>query len=165
MDALECLRTRRSIRRYADKPIPKEILAEIVDIARLAPTANNRQPWDFVVVTDRQVLKTLGETADWGKHIAEAAACVAIVVQPGTWAREDGANAATYLALAARAHGIGSCWVAGDPSPFAPKVKELLGIPQGQHLTCLMPLGYPAEEPHPDKRPLGSVIHWEKYHG
>ena len=164
MVALECLRTRRAVRKYSQETLAREILEDVIDVARLAPSANNRQAWDFIVVTDRQKLQALAEAADWGRHIAEAAACVAVVVQPGTYAREDGANAATYVMLAAQAHGIGSCWVAGDPSPFAGKVKEILGVPTSLHLSALIPLGYPAEEPHPDKRPLRSVLHWEQYH-
>ncbi|MBE3583324.1 MAG: nitroreductase family protein [Limnochordaceae bacterium] len=163
MDALECLRTRRSIRQFTQQPVDRQTLEQLVDVARFAPTANNRQPWDFVVVTDRNKLQQLAQAVEWGKHIGQAAACIAVTVQPGTYAREDGANAATYLALAARAMGLGSCWVAGEPSPSSAKVKELLEIPMGVHLTCLLPIGYPAEDPTPDKRPLESVIHWDKY--
>ena len=65
--------------------------------------------------------------------------------------------------LAARAHGLGSCWVAGDKKPYAEEVCRLIGAPEGYRLISLVPVGYPAEEPESEKRPLAGVLHWEKF--
>jgi nitroreductase len=67
------------------------------------------------------------------------------------------------ILLAARAHGMGSCWVAGDKKPYAAEICCLVGAPQGYKLVSLIPLGYPAESPEKSKRPLSDVLHWEKY--
>jgi nitroreductase len=67
------------------------------------------------------------------------------------------------ILLAARAHGLGSCWVAGDKKPYAAEICPLAGAPQGYRLVSLIPIGYLAESPEKSKRPLSDVLHWEKY--
>ena len=78
MDAIEAIKTRRSVRRYTVEPIPDEILEDIIDCARLAPTARNEQPWTFVVITDPEVRERLAQEAQKGRFIAGAPACVAV---------------------------------------------------------------------------------------
>jgi nitroreductase len=78
MDALQALKGRRSVRVYEEKPVPGELVEEIVDAARLAPTANNVQPWEFVVVTDPGARRKIADLTDWGKFIAHSGACVAV---------------------------------------------------------------------------------------
>ncbi|MEK7753299.1 MAG: nitroreductase family protein, partial [Acidobacteriota bacterium] len=65
--------------------------------------------------------------------------------------------------LAAHAHGLGACWIAGDKKPYADAVRKLLGAPDGFNLVSLIALGYPGEQPVREKRPLDDVLHWEKY--
>jgi nitroreductase len=76
---------------------------------------------------------------------------------------EDGSAATENILLAARAHGLGSCWVAGDKKPYAAEIYRLVGAPPGYKLISLIPIGYPAESPEKSKRPLSDVLHWEKY--
>jgi nitroreductase len=76
---------------------------------------------------------------------------------------EDGSAATENILLAARAHGLGSCWVAGDKKPYAAEICRLVGAPSGYKLISLIPLGYPAETPRKSKRPLSDVLHWEEY--
>jgi nitroreductase len=163
MDAFCTMKTRRAVRAYEAKPIPREILEDIIDCARLAATAINIQPWEFVVVTDTGVLSQIAEATDHGKHIAQAAACVAVLCRETKYYLEDGSAATQNILLAARAHGLGSCWVAGDKKEYAREVCRIVGAPSELKLISLVPMGYPAETPSKEKRPLGDVLHWEKY--
>ncbi len=157
------LKTRRSVRAYTRKPVPRKIIEDIVDCGRLAASAINIQPWEFVVVTDPETLRRLGETTDHGKFIADAPVCVVVLSRDTKYYLEDGSAATENILLAARAHGLGSCWVAGDKKPYAGEICRLVGAPQGCRLVSLIPLGYPAESPEKAKRPLADVLHWEKY--
>ncbi len=163
MDCIEALRTRRSVRVYEDKPIPKDALEDIVDCGRLAPTAINIQPWEFVVVTEKDTLQKLADLTDHGKFIAQAAACVAVFCQEGKYYLEDGCAATTNVLNAAHALGLGGCWVAGDKKPYCEGVSQLLGLPENKRLISLLALGYPAEQPTTEKRALREVLHWEKF--
>jgi len=163
MDAIEVLKTRRSVRAYAREPVPRKIIEDLVDCGRLAATAINIQPWEFVVVTDREVLRSIAQTTDHGKFIADAPVCVAVLCRDTKYYLEDGSAATENILLAAHAHGLGSCWVAGDKKPYASKICRLVGAPQGYKLVSLIPIGYPAESPEKTKRPLADVLHWEMY--
>jgi len=165
MDALECLKTRRCIRQYKDEPIDKKILKEIVDAARLAPTARNIQPWHFVVVTGKETLKKIADLTDHGKHIADAAACVVVCCEDTKYYLEDGCTASENILLAAKSFDISSCWVAGDKKGYCEGIKKLLEIPQDYKVVSLLPLGYAVSEVQPhDKKELDEVLHWEKFH-
>ncbi len=164
MDALEVLRERRSVRAYdATRPVAREQIETMVDCARFAATARNVQPWEFVVVTDPAVRASLAALAANGPFIADAPVCIAVVCREGTYYLEDGCNATQNLLLAARALGLGSCWVAGDKKPYAAAVTELLGVPGDHHLVSLVAVGYAASEPAPKKRALSEVLHWGKF--
>lgn len=164
MDAMECLRTRRSVRNFLDKEIPKEVIEDIVDAGRLAPTANNMQPWDFIVVTSKDMRKRIANITDYGRFIADAPVCIAVVCRDTKYYLEDGAAATENIMLAARAHNIGTCWVAGDKKPYAGKILDMLEVPSGYRLISLIAIGYPRSEPALyGKRELKEVLHWEKY--
>ena len=163
MDAIEALKTRRSVRAYTGEPVPRKIIEDVVDCGRLAATAINIQPWEFVAVTDPELRGRLAETTDHGKFIAAAPVCVVVLCSDTQYYLEDGSAATENILLAARAHGLGACWVAGDKKPYAPEICRLVGAPQGYKLVSLIPLGYPAESPEMTKRPLSAVLHWEKY--
>jgi nitroreductase len=163
MDAIEVLKTRRSVRTYKGEPVPREIIEDIVDCGRLAATANNMQPWAFVVVTGPGMLRRIATTTDYGKFIADAPACVIVLCRDTKYYLEDGSAATENILLAARAHGLGSCWVAGDKKSYAAQICRLVGAPQGYKLVSLIAIGYPAECPEKSKRPLSDVLHWEKY--
>ena len=167
MDAIEALKSRRSIRSYTRQPIPRDILEDIVDCGRLAATAINIQPWEFVVVDSREAIERLGAIAIYGKFIAEAAACIVVFCKDGTWFLEDGSAATENVLLAAHAHGLGSCWVAGDKAEYAEAVCKELGAPEGCKLVSLVALGYPGpprpEDKVAEKRALKEVLHWEKF--
>jgi nitroreductase len=161
MDTLEAIRNRRSIRRYKNEVIPKDDLETIIDAARLAPTGSNRQPWDFVIVTDKTMIVNFKVSGEWMEN---AGAVVVVVMDPKSrWWVEDGAAAIENMLLASTALGYGSCWVEGDALPYEDRVKSLLGIPSEKRMMALIPIGIPAETPTPKKKPLKEILHWEKF--
>ncbi|MEI6512874.1 MAG: nitroreductase family protein [bacterium] len=164
MDAIECLKTRRSVRSYQNRAVPKEILEDIVDCGRLAATGMNLQPWEFVVVTDKERLQAIADLTDYGKFIPDAGACIAVICSENKFYVEDGSAATENILLAAKAHGLGSCWVSADKKIYADPIREYLGAPAGFKLLSLVTIGYPDDEAtHKTKRPLNEVIHWEKF--
>lgn len=164
LDALDALKGRRSVRVYEGKAVPRELIEEIIDAARLAPSANNIQPWEFVVVTERAVREKIAGLTDYGKFIAQAGACVAVFCKDVKHYIEDGSAATQNILVAAHALGLGTCWVAGYKKDYAEPVRDLLGAPGGHSLVSLIALGYPAAkaEEH-GKRRLKDVLHWERF--
>jgi nitroreductase len=161
MDALEAIRKRRSIRSFTDDVIPRTDLEMIVDAGRLAATGNNRQPWDFIVVTDRAMIAQFTISGAW---IARAAAVIVVVMDPSSrWWLEDGSAAIENMLLACTALGYGACWVEGDILAHEEYFKTLLGIPLEKRVLALVPMGVKAETPAPKKKPLQSILHWEKF--
>jgi len=164
MDALEALRTRRSCRRFAARDVPRDLVEKVVDAGRLAATARNDQPWEFVVVTDPAARRKIAGMTDYGPFIADAPVCIAVLCKDTKYYLEDGSAATQNILLAAHALGLGACWVAGDKKPYAPKIAGLLGAPEGVRLVALVALGWPEGKlPNPPKRTLPEVLHWEKF--
>jgi len=164
MDALEALRTRRSCRKFEARDVPRDLLEKVVDAGRLAATARNEQPWEFVVVTDKAALRQIAAMTDHGPFIADSPACIAVLAKDTKYYLEDGSAATQNILLAAHALGLGACWVAGDKKPYAPKIVEFLGAPAGVRLVALVALGWPEGAlPSPRKRSLQEVIHWGRF--
>ena len=161
MDALEAIRKRRSVRKYTGDPIPRRDLEKIVDAGRLAATGMNRQPWDFIVVTDREMIDKLKGASEW---MGKAGAIIAVVMDPSSrWWVEDGSAAVENMLIASTALGYGSCWLEGYTLPREEEFKPLLGIPRESRLLTLVPIGVPVEWPTKEKKSLEEVIHWERY--
>jgi nitroreductase len=146
MNTIEVLKTRRSIRRYINKPIPDEIIKDIIDCARLAPTANNKQPWLFVVIKDKKLKEKIAELTDYGKFMKQADCCIAVFCEDTKYYLEDSSAATENILLSAWHYGIGSCWIAGDKKSYAEEVRKILEIPQKYKLVSLVSLGYPEKE-------------------
>ncbi|MEN6520253.1 MAG: nitroreductase family protein [Armatimonadota bacterium] len=163
MDAMECLKTRRSVRAYADQPVLPEIIEDIIDAGRLAATAINIQPWVFVAATEESVRKKLADITDHGKFITEAPVCIVVFCEDTKYFLEDGSAATQNILNAARAYGLGSCWIAGDKKPYSEEVKEALNVPENYKLISLIAVGYAAVTPNPEKKPLESVLHWNHF--
>ena len=161
MEALEAMRRRRSVRQYTGEPIPKEDLEAIVDAGRLAPSGYNTQPWDFVVVTERDMIEQLKVASLW---MEKAGAIIAVVLDPSSpWWREDGSAAVENMLIAATALGYGSCWLQGYTTPREEEFKTLLGIPGEKRLLTLVPIGVPVQWPTVAKKSLAEIMHWEHY--
>lgn len=163
MDAIACLKSRRSIRSYIERPVADEVVEDIVDCARLAPTAMNRQPWTFVVVRAAATRARIAELTGHAAFIAQAPVCIAVFCQDGEYWVEDGSAATLNLLNAAWAHGLGSCWVAGHPLDYAQPIASLLGAPADRRLLSLVSIGWSNEQPSPEKRPLPDVLRWERF--
>ncbi len=166
MDLWEALRTRRSIRGYDPDPLPRELIEKVLDAARIAPSAANRQPWHFYVVTDDGKRRSLEEA--YGKEWCWSAPAVIVAcARPGeAWKRGDGVNyswvdvaiAFDHLTLAAHVEGLGTCWIGA----FKPDVlRRLLEIPADLEPVAMTPLGRPARGGRtPERKALGQITTW-----
>ncbi len=164
MEALEMLRTRRSVRKFTNQEVTGEQIETLVDAGRLASTARNQQPWEFVVVTDPTMRAKIASITEHGKFIADAPLCIVVVCRDGKYFLEDGSAATQNILLAARALGLGSCWVAGDKKPYADNIRRLLGAPDGYKLVSMIAVGYEAVKPTmPSKRSIEEVLHRERF--
>lgn len=162
-NAIEALKTRRSIRTYTSQLVERKIIEEIIDCARLAPTAMNDQPWDFVVITGKNELRRIPLMLGHAEFIANAAFCVLVLARETGCAVEDCCAATANLLVAAEAYGLGACWVAGAGQTYAPEVAKAFGAPEDHKLISIVSVGHPAEAPVIEKRMLPEVLHWERF--
>ncbi len=165
MQTQTAIESRHSARDFSNRSIPPDLIEKIVDAARLAPTARNTQPWEFVVITEKTTLLNLGNlTADNGKFISASPCCIAVFCKDSKYYLEDGCAATENILIAATDLGLASCWVAGDKKPYCDKVKELLKVPLEFKLVSLVALGYSGKTIQmPSKRPLKEVLHWQRF--
>jgi len=163
MDTLTCIRTRREIRDYLDKPIEEKHLQQILEAGRLAPSSKNSQPWHFVVIRNKDTLKKISDLTPTGQHIAQAPLAIAVLMDGAKLPEIDGSRAMQNMVLAAWSLGIGSCWVTNF---YEDGVKELLEAPQRMKLVTVMPFGYPIE-PRTNRRkirkPMDEILHYETF--
>ena len=164
METFDSISKRVSVREYRSNPISKNLLEKLVDAGRCAPTARAVEPWEFVVVTDKEILLKLGGIATSGSFIKGATACIAIFCKDTKYYLEDGCAATENILLAAADLGLGACWVAGDKKPYADEVTKFLGAPSDLKLVSLISLGWAKKEAGQVKsRKLEDVIHWERF--
>ena len=164
MDAITLMKSRRSIRRYEPRPVPREALLEILDCARLAPSGYNLQHWRFVCVTDAAVKGRIAAAALYGRFINEAGACIAVLGERDAECLVEDCCAATEnIIIAAQAFGLGTCWVNSLRKEHSADVKRILEVPEGYELVSLITVGYPAECPTAAKKTLDEVTRWEKF--
>ncbi|MGB9677183.1 MAG: nitroreductase family protein, partial [Candidatus Ratteibacteria bacterium] len=93
METLKVLKERRSIRKYQKKEVSKDIIENIIDCARFAPTAINIQPWEFIVITDQKMREKIADITDYGKFIKETPCCIAVFCKDTKYYLEDGSAA------------------------------------------------------------------------
>jgi len=161
---LNIIKTRRSVRSFQNTPVEEDKIIELIDCARLAPSARNLQPWKFVVVTDQETLDTLSKFLDTGRFISEAPLCIAVFCQDTKYFLEDGCAATMNILLAAESLGLGTCWIAGDKKDYREAVQKLLGAPESCRLVSLIAAGYPKGSPgKKQKKKLDEVICRERY--
>ena len=165
VDTIKCIRTKREIREYLEKPVPQECIEVILEAGRLAPSSKNSQPWHFIVIRDKETLREISNLTPTGKHIAKAPVAVAIVMEDAKLPEVDGARAGQNMVLAAWSLGVGSCWITNF---YDDAVKDLLGVPQRMKLVTVLPFGYPTE-PKTTRRkirkPMSEIAHYEKFGG
>ena len=171
METWDAIRARRNVRQYTDQPIARDDLGRIVDAGRRAPSAGNWQPWNFVVVADRERLSELSTVWRGAGHVARSAATIAIVSENPADERQrdllmyDLGQATANIMLAAADLGIGSGHSAVADQQ---KAQQVLGFPDGYFCVYLVALGYPADRPvrpltRPDRRSFDEVVHWERW--
>jgi nitroreductase len=157
----EVIEKRRSIRKYKNTPIPKEKILEILEAARIAPSAGHRQPWHFIVVMNKEIIKRLAKQ-EWA---AEAPVMIVGLADYGAspnWCLNDLGIAFEHIILAATDMGFGTCWM--GQSNREELVKNLLDIPDNFKVIALTPLGLPDETPTPkERKSLDAIVSWEKY--
>ena len=166
---LEAIRKRQSVRSYQDKEIPEEILQQILEAGRLAPSAKNTQSWKFIVVKDKDLRKKLVPACKNQEFVGEASVVIAgcgtnpdYVMSNGEHAYSiDLAIALDHMSLEATSLGLGTCWIGAF---YQDQVKEILGVPEGVRITSLMPLGYPEKlGTKTERKPLSEIICYDKY--
>ncbi len=172
MDVSETIRKRFSVRDYLEKPVEEEKLNSVLEAGRLAPSANNRQPWVFVVVRDEAMRKQVAQAAMGQAFVGEApVVIVACATDPERMMHCDVPDYAVNLAIAltqmtlqAVEEGLGTCWIGAFDQQ---EVKAVLGIPTGVKVVELLPLGYPATEPPAVKsrKPLGEIVMYDRWQG
>lgn len=172
MDAYRLLVTKRDLRTYTDQPLAERILIKILEAGRRAGSARNRQPWEFVVVTDRAALAALAKCGRFSTHLASAAAAIVVLVE-GTRDLFDAGRCAQSMMLAAWSLGVATCPVTLHQEE---QVRALLDLPAGRIVATTIALGYP----HPrgrgriealalsilagrGRRPLAHLVHWNRY--
>jgi nitroreductase len=174
VDQIAFLKHLRQIRQLRPDPISDEALRDILDVARWTGSARNIQPWDLVVVHDRQTLTALGTIPDGrGPHLATAGAGIALVMsgdlENPDFDTYDEGRLSERIMLAASAHGLGSAigWFRGAA---ADQAKQLLGIPKERLLRTIMSLGYVDSEarrqrtrPEQPRKPLDQIVHTEHW--
>ncbi len=152
---LDAVRTRRSIRHYQDRSVEPGVIEQLQDAMLRAPSSRNLKPWRFVFVTDPELLQALAHSRpQWAEPIGRAPLAVVICADASVtdcWV-EDCSIAGATLQLAATELGLGSCWIQmrardhEDGRPAEAHVREVLGLPDGLSVLCIIAVGYPAED-------------------
>lgn len=177
MNLTQGLLTRRSIRKYTDKKIDKATIEEIIKAAQYAPTAHNKQPWEFLVIEDKETLAHLRHIQRW-TSFAKDASCVILVCgdQDQSFSRNkedekwsfvdvDCALATQNLLLAAHDKGIGTCYCGAAPmQKVVDSLIEHFKLPENIRPFSIVVMGYPDETPkEPEGRFKQEKIHWDKW--
>ncbi|RLE85870.1 MAG: nitroreductase family protein [Thermoprotei archaeon] len=165
-ELMRVIRSRRSIRSYENKPVNKELVLRCLEAAIWAPSANNSQPWEFIVVTDPETRRRLANVHRWGRHMSESPIVIVVLANPSKsprhWRCDCGAAVQNML-LMAHAHGLGSCWIGVHDTAYEEEFRKILKVPEELRIFCAITLGYPAERPSKNREPLESKLHWEEY--
>ena len=171
MDIFSVIRNRFSVRNFKNEPVPKEMIMEIMEMVRQAPSAVNYQPWHFIIVTQKQNLEMLARAYPRPWFLSAPVVIAACINHRESWKRVrdnkdygdvDVAIAVDHLTLAATAKGLGTCWVCNFDLQLC---KSTLNLPDFIEPLALIPMGYPIPEPPEKKRKqLEEIISWEKYY-
>lgn len=176
MNVMESIRSRRSIRAFKNEKISEDKILKLLEAARLAPSAGNRQPWIFILVTDPAKKEKLAKLADNQKFVQEASVVIAVFgdpnKSPGGYRldpmiayKQDPMIAVEHICLEAVELGLGTCWVGPASTNYdVHNIKLLLNVPEEMYMICLLPIGVPSFIPSPRKRKeLSEFVFREKY--
>jgi nitroreductase len=160
MEAYEAILSRRSIRKYQNRPIEDELIERLIRAGMSAPSAHNEQPWHFVVIKDRAILDEIPKFHPYAKMLSEAPVAISVCADhalekdptAGYWI-QDCSAATQNILLAAHALGLGACWLGIHPrEKRKTELRKLLHLPESVEAFSVIALGYPAE----DKKPSAS---------
>ncbi|TRO52529.1 nitroreductase [Candidatus Bathyarchaeota archaeon] len=161
MQFQELIEKRRSIRKYKPTPIPRAKILKLLEAARIAPSASNRQPWHFIVVEDKDMITKLAKQP-WAASAPAMIVGLADTEESPGWCVNDFGIAFEHLVLAAADLGLGACWM--GQSNREDLVRELLDIPEKYKVVAIATLGEADEAPPAKQRKLlESIVSWEKY--
>ena len=169
MDVIEAIQKRRSVRVYQDRAVPEDILAKILEAARLAPSARNSQSHKFIVVKDQQLRKKLAKEGTSESFIGGAPVIIVAValdpeyVMPGGVPAHpvDIAIALDHMTLVAVEEGLGTCWIGAF---YQDQVKQMLSISEKYKVVALLSVGYPADSPRKKSRkPLEEIVCYDSF--
>ena len=165
MDIIEAITTRKVQRAFAQKPVEPEKLRLVVDAGRHAMSARNLQPWQFVIIRDRERLREIGALCSTGRFVGEAPAAIVVLKDNSNarWADVDCGQAVQNMATAAWGLGLGTCWVGNFDTA---KISQRLAVPDGWAIFTILPFGYPDSANPPQPRPLkprDQMVHFERW--
>ena len=164
MDFFEVVKGRKSVRSYSRKGLEKELIEKIIDAGRLAATARNEQPWEFIAVSDKGILKKVSDICPNGPFIKDASCLITVFSKDTKYYLEDCSAATQNMLLAIEALGLGGCWVAGDKKGYIDEIRKFLDVPASYKLVSMISLGYPEKPQGPKpKRDLKDMLHWERF--
>jgi nitroreductase len=163
MEVFEAVRTVLAVRDYQDKAVPPEVVRRIVEAAHLTASSMNKQPWHFIVVEEREMLRRLGAAVRTGPYTAQAPLAIVVAIEPSRFAVSDASRAIQSMVLTAWSEGVGSNW-AGFLG--LDDVKPLLDIPEELDVLAVVPFGYPTRaigKGKKQRKPLSEVAHRERF--
>lgn len=165
MEVFEAIMGRRSIRKYTKDPVSEVLVLKILEAGRWAPSADNSQPWNFIVLRDEEMRRRVADATTYGKFLAKAPVGIAVVVDPRASSHpvEDGAIATQNMLLAAHALGLSGCWIGSYNSIYEERVKEILSIPKNKRLLSIISMGFPAESPTKTRKELREIAFTDRY--
>lgn len=158
------IKCRHSVREFKKKPVEETIIRDVIECARLAPTAKNLQPWLFGIIRDNKLLSEIAGLTDHAGFIADAPVCFAVFGERNAeYYLEDCCAATENLIIALQAYGVGSCWVAGEKKKYAEEVRKILNVPGQFALVSLVPAGYPADIAIVEKKDHDEITFSDRY--
>jgi nitroreductase len=165
MDVYECLRDRRTVRRFKPEPVPEATLTRILNAARWAPSSRNQQPWHLVVIKNRETLAQIGQIAGTGSFVADAPLAIALLMESADQPQMDGGRALQQMEIMAWSEGLGTCFVTLREDERE-KIAGLLDVPAELVLITILPFGYRADDFQGrgvPRKPLSEMVHHETF--
>ena len=168
MDTFDAIRTLRAVRNFDSRDVPDEIITRILNAGRLSGSSKNTQPWQFILVKNRETMNALADCGDYTDHLRRANFAIVIVTEKARRAKYDAGRCSQNMFLAAWNEGVGSCIASMHREQDA---KRVLGVPDDFEIQQVISFGYPAPESNPlnrpprkgARKPLKSLVHQEKW--
>ena len=165
---MDVILSRRSIRKYTSQPVAKELVKELLECAMSAPSAHNRQPWQFVVIDDRSIMDAIPKFHPYSKMLAEAPVAILVCgdehAATDAFRVQDCAAATENILIGAHARGLGAVWLGVYPKEdLVAGIRRMVNTPEHIVPFALVSVGYPAEQKPPSNRYDGSRVHWNKW--